>query len=57
MWVSWHRDLVEELLPIIKEAIDRKQENVRRRKRRDVLRLALIKVFRAMAEHGIFNDR
>jgi hypothetical protein len=47
------RDMTEELLPIIKEAIDRKQENVRRRKRRDILRLALVRVFRAMAEWHI----
>ncbi|XP_055333456.1 protein furry homolog-like isoform X2 [Paramacrobiotus metropolitanus] len=44
------RDLLEELVPLIKEAIDRKQENVRRKKRKDALRLQLIKMFYVLAK-------
>ncbi|XP_064619246.1 protein furry-like isoform X4 [Lineus longissimus] len=47
-------DLMEELVPYIKEAIDRKQENVRRRRRRDILRVQLAKIFELMAENGTF---
>ena len=36
---------MDELVPVIKEAIDRKQENVRRKKRKDALRLELAKLF------------
>lgn len=43
---------MEELIPYIREAIDRKQENVRRRRRRDVLRLHLVKVLELIAEYG-----
>ncbi len=53
----FYRDVVEELSPIIKEAIDRKQENVRRRRRRDTLRNALIRIFRSMAQQAIFAHR
>lgn len=37
-------------MPLIKEAIDRKQENVRRKKRKDALRLQLIKMFCILAK-------
>ncbi|CAL4082255.1 unnamed protein product, partial [Meganyctiphanes norvegica] len=47
-------DLMEELLPYIRESIDRKQENMRRRRRRDALRLTLIKMFEMCAEQGTF---
>ncbi|KAF4524722.1 hypothetical protein B566_EDAN013957, partial [Ephemera danica] len=33
------KDVMEELVPYIREAVDRKQENMRRRRRRDALRL------------------
>lgn len=49
------RDLMEELLVYIREAVDRKQENVRRRRRRDALRLQLIRVLELIAEHGTFG--
>ncbi|XP_064474584.1 protein furry-like [Ornithodoros turicata] len=49
------KDLMEELVGYIREAIDRKQENVRRRRRRDILRLQLTKVMEAIAELGTFG--
>ena len=51
------RDIVEELLPLIREAIDRKQENVKRRRKRDIVRLAVVQIFHYMAQNGIFNQR
>jgi hypothetical protein len=51
------RDLIDELLPLIKEAIDRKQENLRKRKKRDMLRSALVRIFHSMAEAGTFAHR
>lgn len=50
-------DLMEELLPYIRESIDRKQENMRRRKRRDALRVTLVKLFEMSAEQGTFALR
>ncbi|XP_064103219.1 protein furry-like isoform X6 [Macrobrachium nipponense] len=47
-------DLMEELLPYIRESIDRKQENMRRRRRRDALRVTLVKLFEMIAEQGTF---
>lgn len=52
-----YRDLMEELIVYIKEAIDRKQENMRRRRRRDALRLQLVKVFELIAGYGTFGCR
>lgn len=46
---------MEELIVYLREAIDRKQENVRRRRRRDALRLQLIKVLEMIAENGTFG--
>ena len=51
------RDIIEELQPLIKEAIDRRQENLRRRRKRDVCRLAIVKIFETMAQNGIFAQR
>ena len=48
-------DLMEELLPYIRESIDRKQENMRRRRRRDALRLQLVKLFEMVAEEKTFS--
>ena len=48
-------DLMSELVNNIREAIDRKQENMRRRRRRDALRLALVRVFELMAEEKTFS--
>ena len=46
---------MEELVPYIKEAVDRKQENMRRRRRRDALRLQLVRVLELIAEYGTFG--
>lgn len=50
-----NRDLMEELVVYIREAVDRKQENMRRRRRRDALRLQLVKVLKQIAENGTFG--
>ncbi|XP_046667613.1 protein furry isoform X2 [Homalodisca vitripennis] len=49
------KDLMEELVVYIREAVDRKQENMRRRRRRDALRLQLVKVFELIAGYGTFG--
>ena len=49
------KELMEELVPFLKEAIDRKQENMRRRKRRDMLRLQLGKLIYMIAERSTFS--
>lgn len=46
---------MEELVPYIREAVDRKQENMRRRRRRDALRLQLVRVLELIAEYGTFG--
>lgn len=51
------KDLLEELVLYIREAVDRKQENMRRRRRRDALRLQVVRVFELIAEHGTFGMR
>ncbi|KER30684.1 hypothetical protein T265_02924 [Opisthorchis viverrini] len=48
------KDALEELNPLLKESVDRKQENVRRRKRRDGLRASLIRVLALMSQNGVF---
>ena len=47
-----------QLVNSIREAIDRKQENMRRRRRRDALRLQLVRVFDMAARqgHGFISD-
>lgn len=52
----FHRDLLDELVPLIREAIDRKLDT-RKKKRRDVIRLSLIHIFRLMAENAIFAQK
>ncbi|XP_011494859.1 PREDICTED: protein furry [Ceratosolen solmsi marchali] len=49
------KDLMEELVPYIREAVDRKQENMRRRRRRDALRLQLVRLLELIAEYGTFG--
>lgn len=49
------KDLMDELVVYIREAIDRKQENMRRRRRRDALRLQLVQVLKKIAETGTFG--
>lgn len=51
------RDLMDELVLYIREAVDRKQENMRRRRRRDALRLQLVKVLEKIAENRTFAVR
>lgn len=53
----FNRDLVEELLPLLREAVDRKQENMRRRRRRDALRLNLNKMLLIIAQRKTFANR
>lgn len=48
---------MEELVLYIREAVDRKQENMRRRRRRDALRLQLVKVLEHMATNQTFGNR
>ncbi|XP_073975779.1 microtubule binding protein furry isoform X3 [Rhodnius prolixus] len=50
------KDLMEELVVYIREAVDRKQENMRRRRRRDALRLHLVRVFELIAQYGTFGN-
>ena len=44
-----------QLVVNIREAIDRKQENMRRRRRRDALRLQLVRVFEIIAKQGTLS--
>lgn len=46
---------MEELVPYIREAVDRKQENRGRRRKRDALRLQLVRVLELIAEYGTFG--
>ncbi|XP_068619983.1 protein furry isoform X2 [Battus philenor] len=50
------KDLFEELIPILREAVDRKQENMRRRRRRDALRLHLNKMLLVIAQRNTFSS-
>lgn len=57
LFFNFCRDLMEELVVYIREAVDRKQENMRRRRRRDALRLQLVRVLEKIAENGTFGVR
>ncbi|XP_039769737.1 protein furry homolog-like isoform X3 [Ornithorhynchus anatinus] len=46
------RELIEELHPIIKEALERRPENMKRRRRRDILRVQLVRIFELLADAG-----
>lgn len=46
---------MDELVLFIREAVDRKQVNVRRQKRRDALRLQLVRIFQLIADRGTFG--
>lgn len=48
---------MEELVPLLREAVDRKQENMRRRRRRDALRLNLNKMLLLIAQKKTFSNR
>ncbi|XP_064419085.1 protein furry homolog-like isoform X3 [Latimeria chalumnae] len=49
------RDLIEELHPIIKEALERRPENMKRRRRRDILRIQLVRIFELLADAGVIS--
>ncbi|KAL7981768.1 hypothetical protein Chor_000825 [Crotalus horridus] len=49
------RELIEELHPIIKEALERRPENMKRRRRRDILRVQLVRIFE-LASGGLDNE-
>jgi hypothetical protein len=51
------RDLVEELMPYIKECTDKRQEKLRRMKKREVIRLTIVRIFELMAEHRTLGKR
>ncbi|KAJ7393101.1 hypothetical protein OS493_008400 [Desmophyllum pertusum] len=51
-----YRELIEELHFLLREALDRRAESVRRRRKRDVLRAYLVRIFELNAEHGCFRD-
>ncbi|XP_076833459.1 protein furry homolog isoform X6 [Brachyhypopomus gauderio] len=50
------RDLIEELQPLMKEALERRPENKKRRERRDQLRLQLLRTFELLADAGVISD-
>ncbi|KAJ8377114.1 hypothetical protein SKAU_G00076940 [Synaphobranchus kaupii] len=50
------RELIEELNPIIKEALERRPENMKRRRRRDVLRVQLVRIFELLADAGVISQ-
>lgn len=50
------KDLMEELMPYIRDAIDRKPENLRRRKRRELLRVQLGRLLELIAEKNTFGS-
>uniref|UniRef100_A0A7N8XD26 Furry homolog b (Drosophila) n=1 Tax=Mastacembelus armatus TaxID=205130 RepID=A0A7N8XD26_9TELE len=50
------RELVEELHPLMKEALERRPENKKRRERRDLLRLQLLRIFELLANAGVISD-
>ena len=57
MFVVFYSELGEELIPTIKDVIDRRQENVRRRKKKDSLRLNVCRLFHLLASNKIFSHR
>ncbi|XP_046892599.1 protein furry homolog isoform X1 [Hypomesus transpacificus] len=50
------RELVEELHPLMKEALERRPENKKRRERRDLLRLQLLRIFELLADAAVISD-
>lgn len=49
------KELMEELVPYIREAIDRKQENLRRRKRREMLRVQIGRLLKLISDRNILG--
>ena len=50
------RDLLDELMPIAKEALERKQENPKRRRRRDSTRLLVLTILCHLSKAGVFSN-
>ncbi|XP_028299982.1 protein furry homolog-like isoform X11 [Gouania willdenowi] len=50
------RELIEELNSIIKEALERRPENMKRRRRRDILRVQLVRIFELLADAGVISQ-
>uniref|UniRef100_A0A8C5NAA8 Furry homolog, like n=1 Tax=Gouania willdenowi TaxID=441366 RepID=A0A8C5NAA8_GOUWI len=50
------RELIEELNSIIKEALERRPENMKRRRRRDILRVQLVRIFELLADAGVITS-
>ncbi|XP_029111066.1 protein furry homolog isoform X6 [Scleropages formosus] len=50
------REFIEELHPLMKEALERRPENKKRRERRDLLRLQLLRIFELLADAGVISD-
>ncbi|XP_057312815.1 protein furry homolog-like [Hydractinia symbiolongicarpus] len=50
-----HSQLIEELQPLMREVLDRKAEGVRKKRKRDLLRLQVARIFAANAEQGCFR--
>lgn len=48
---------MDELAVYIREALDRKQGNVRRQRRRDALRMQLVRIMQLIATRGTFAKR
>lgn len=48
------RELIDELVGYLKEAIDRKEGNFKRRRKKDVLRVQLAHIFELMAANKTF---
>ena len=48
---------MEEMVPVVKEAVERKTENIKRRRKKDVWRVQLAHVFELLAEHKTFAHR
>ncbi|RNA38647.1 furry isoform X3, partial [Brachionus plicatilis] len=56
--IEAQRDLIEELNPLIKETSDfKRQDKIRRLKKKDLARLALVRIFELMAEHKTLSKR
>ncbi|XP_054160326.1 protein furry-like isoform X2 [Oppia nitens] len=49
------KELMEELVPYIREAFDRKQENLRRRKRRELLRIQIGRLLKLISDRNILS--
>lgn len=53
----FRRDALEDLQPLMKEALEMKQDNDRRKRRRETLRISLLRILELMAQHRVFAHR